>query len=118
MGGIVGLNYGDITDCSNNGAVKAYSIVAGIAGANSTGASRGSLINNINTALITCNNDVLTRGAIVGQMLSSNIVKGNIYDSQITTYGASNNAKKEGVTSMSTADLVKGEIIDGFNKEV
>ena len=118
VGGIVGLNYGDITDCSNNGAITAYSIVAGIAGCNSTSVARGSLINNINTGLITCINDVLTRGAIVGQMLSSNIVKGNVYDSQITTYGGSNNAKKEGVTSMSTADLVKGEIIDGFNKDI
>ena len=112
VGGIVGLNYGDITDCSNNGAITAYSIVAGIAGCNSTSVARGSLINNINTGLITCINDVLTRGAIVGQMLSSNIVKGNVYDSQITTYGGSNNAKKEGGNTMSTAEWVKGTVME------
>ena len=118
VGGIVGLNYGDIYSCSNNGSVTAYSIVAGIAGCNSAYYNLGSVIGNINTGLVTCKNDVLTRGAIVGQMLSSNIVKDNLFDRQITIYGGSNNASLEGIIPMKTADLINGEAIEGFDSNL
>lgn len=107
-GGIAATNYGTIQNCSNNGYVATYQIVGGIAGGNSTMNNDGSIKNCVNTGLVECYKEEITRGGIVGSLLSKNVVENNYYDAQINICGGANNAKITGITGLSTKEFTNG----------
>lgn len=116
-GGIAALNYGTINSSSNNGYVASYKNVGGIAGGNSNSQGKGNVIQCINTGLIDCLSDEITKGAIIGNLTSKTILADNYYDIQINTFGGANNAKVSGITGLATKELTKGTALANLSAD-
>ena len=103
FGGIAAYNYGSIELCVNNGQVKADNSVGGITGRNAGGSITGSLNNGLVSSGTTS-----YRGAIIGYQQSLGTIANNYYDASININGASHNTLLDGITGLSTSELVAG----------
>ena len=56
------MNYGTINSSSNNGYVASYKNVGGIVGGNSNAKEAGNVTSCVNTALVDCLSDEITKG--------------------------------------------------------
>ena len=116
-GGIVGtMNaYGKIAlqNNVNTGTIQAEKRVGGICGYVSMSGSNGdvTIANNINYGTI-ITEDVASRGAFSGEFSAScqYVLDNNYYDGQLLPYGGSNNTRFEGINSIATSVLTKGEL--------
>ena len=122
-GGICGDQYGTVTDCANYGPVHsdgqvsstaAYGRIGGIGGETGTSYNRGITRRNLNTGSVTTINETAgTTGMIIGLKSTSGspVFEGNVFDSQLSVYGAVNNAELEGNTGMLTTALTAGTAV-------
>lgn len=117
VGGICGLNYGEISNCCNTAFVSAYSTVGGLIGYNSNYYGSSIVVSNLNTGLVACLNDVLTRGAVIGQFVSVKEIADNYYDMQLNVYGGVNNVTMAGVIGLTAGILVSGTPVPGLHSE-
>lgn len=109
LGGIVGYNYGTIDRTVNNGHVRAYNTVGGIAGYSNHGNGAGNITSSINNALVTALEETINRGGFIGVLSGNCTLTDNYYDSSISVNGAANNNGAKGVTPLSTSELISGE---------
>lgn len=117
-GGIAGLNYGTINSSSNNGYVASYKNVGGIVGGNSNAKEAGNVTSCVNTALVDCLSDEITKGGIIGNLAGKNVIADNYYDAQINTSGGANNAKVSGINGLTTKELTKGTVLTNLSDDV
>ena len=116
-GGVVGYNYGVVGNCVNNGMVRAFNTVGGIAGTSSAYNNQGNVDNCVNNALVTSLDDDLKRGGIIGYRQYDCKVSNNYYDASININGSVYNSGLEGCTGFSSSELVKGDALAGLDPQ-
>ena len=116
-GGIAGNNYGSIDRSVNNGHVRAYNTVGGIVGNNNGFYAGGDVNRSVNNGYVYCIDEDLKRGGIIGYLNGRGKIAGNFYDASVNVNGAANNNGTEGVTGLSSSELVAGTALDGLTAD-
>lgn len=117
-GGIVGSNYGKVDRCVNNAYVRAKHTVAGIAGETLRTYDEGDITASINNGIVDCvDQQNVNRGGIAGYLTGNCVFANNYYDSSVNVNGAANNAGKDGVTGLSSSELVAGTPLQGLSAD-
>ncbi len=106
FGGITAINYGKIDRCINQGAVTANVKAGGITGILGSYTETGEISRSASFGVVTTVKDA-TNGAVVNE-IRNNKVSDMVYDSSISSVGASLNPLT-GCVPMSTHDLVDGK---------
>lgn len=108
IGGIVGTNYGKIERSVNNGGVRGFDKVGGIAGASSGYNQEGDITQCVNNGVVNVLEVTLLRGGVVGSVSGSINLAGNYYDASVNVNGGVSNNGAEGATGLSSSELVAG----------
>ncbi len=108
IGGIVGTNYGKIERSVNNGGVRGFDKVGGIAGAASNYNQEGDILQCVNNGVVNVLESTLLRGGVLGSVSGSVNLAGNYYDASVNVNGGVSNNGVEGVTGLSSSELVAG----------
>lgn len=121
-GGIQGENNGtDFFDCANFGPVKAYSNVGGIAGMLAAVTSTSVMGHNELHRVLNVGNVTSTDRATIGALGGTNGTTGQIeaayWDAQIVTEKAHGALTLKGAQGLTTARLISGTPLEGFNAE-
>jgi hypothetical protein len=114
VAGIAGFgNIGSISGCVNGGTVTGARMVAGIV------ADSGpylSIIKNLNYGELFYTKGDGTIGAIIGDdVQETNVIEGNVFDSQLGYYGSCYATNIPGTTGLLTRELTSGNKIDSLN---
>lgn len=117
-GGIVAYNYGSVDNCVNNGTVRAFNTVGGIAGTSSAYNGEGTISNCVNNAMVTCLDNDLKRGGIIGYRQYECKTTNNYFDASLNINGAAYNSGLEGCTGLSSSELVSGQALAGLDAQV
>lgn len=104
-GGIAGTNYGSIIVCENNGQIQGVASVGGIAGGNSNAEGDGSIVNCMNTAVVSGDGSDPKIGAIAGNLASFTSFIDNVYDRQFMPGGATGNGDVRGSEGLLTSEF-------------
>ena len=116
-GGIVGMSYGKVKSCLNNGQIYARNTVGGIVAENNGARYNGIVENCINNGFVECVDMSNLRGGIAGYSRNNAKESGNIYDCSINVNGSSNNNEVIGEFPLSTQELTSGKVPEGFVAE-
>ena len=117
-GGIVNANFGYIDNCLNTGKVWTPKYSSGLVGwYNTTPPADPSIVNSLNLGIVECT-DATYRGEIVGHQYKVPKVTGVYWDNQTGLNGAADNNVLEGASGLTTARLVSGEAIEGFDAKL
>lgn len=115
VGGICGYNNGTILNSVNNGDASAFYQVGGITGVSSDYNMEGVVKGCINTAQVTCYQNSVERGGIIGRLQGTPAAEANYYDASINVNGGANNAGTKGITGLSTSELTAGSLLEGLD---
>lgn len=117
VAGIVGNLYQNATvqDCANYGVIMANGFMGGIVGSTSGASKIQRCFNSGQLMDINLSDAVTWTGSIAGQISGTTaVVTDNVFDSQVSTYNASNNQSLDGAAAMKTADLTSGNAIEAM----
>ncbi|MDE7116079.1 MAG: hypothetical protein K2O56_06615, partial [Muribaculaceae bacterium] len=117
VGGIVGTNYGKIERSVNNGGVRGFDKVGGIAGAASGYNGEGDIAQSVNNGVVNVLESTLSRGGVLGAVSGSITLTGNYYDASVNVNGGATNNGVEGATGLSSSELVAGNALEGLPAE-
>lgn len=109
--GLVAYGCPAMTDCYNSGNVTAVHKAAGIISYRSSSTGTCTVKNVYNTGVITVTGaDESKSGAIAGEMSSKTTFTNVSYDSSLSSLGAVCNDSKEGISSLTSAELVAAQM--------
>lgn len=116
VAGIVSYSSGIVDRCVNNGTISAYKNVGGITATSTHYYDHGDITNCINNGIVICklSTDV-QRGAMIGNLVTKGEISNNYYDASVVTYGAARNVALNGVTGLSTSEMVSGTALSGLS---
>lgn len=115
VGGVVGYNYGVVSSSVNNGQVRAYNTVGGIAGKCNNYENAGDLTACLNNGLVTAIDETLYRGGVAGEFGSGCKMTDVYYDSSINVNGAANNNSVSGAKGLSSSEMISGNALEGLD---
>jgi hypothetical protein len=112
-GGIVGITAegAKIINCVNNGNVETPKVGGGIVAGLASGASVSGCLN---TGIIIVDDLSDNLGAIIGENRATDAYTQNYYDKQIISFGGCDNFDVEGISGLTTAELISGKVLAGL----
>ncbi len=117
VGGIVGSNSGNVTNCLNQGRIEGYRFLGGIIG--SIDRINVTITGNLNTGIIYDGIRKGAAGAITGEEpTNANEISSNVWDKQFSYIAAVANNNMEGCTGLTTAELTSGQAVSGLSTDL
>ncbi len=117
IGGIIGYNYGKVERCVNNGGVRGFDKIGGIVGAVSSYNGEGDIAQCVNNGVVNVLQSTLLRGGVLGETSTNTKLEANYYDASVNVNGGAANNGVEGVTGLSSSELVAGNALQGLPAE-